>query len=115
MGMLISGIDYLQAQRLRRQFRTDMVNMLTGIDALLMPTTPTPAPGDLTTTRAAVSHAPWTSSGLPTITIPSGIATNGLPLGTQLAGLPFEEGSLLGIAKWCEQVLNLDLWPNKYM
>jgi len=115
MGMLISGIDYLQAQRLRRQFRTDMVHMLNGIDALLMPTTPTPAPGDLTTTGDAVFQAPWTSSGLPTVTIPSGIAANGLPLGTQLAGLPFEEGSLLGIAKWCEQVLNLDLWPNEYV
>lgn len=115
MGMLVSGIDYLQAQRLRRQFRIDMVNMLSGVDALLMPTTPAPAPNDLTTTGDAVFQAPWTSSGLPTITIPSGLATNGLPLGTQLAGLPFKEGPLLGVAKWCEEVLNVDLWPTDYI
>jgi len=78
-------------------------------------TTPAPAPRDLTTTGDAVFQAPWTSSGLPTITIPSGLATNGLPLGTQLAGLPFEEGPLLGVAKWCEEVLNLDLWPTDYI
>ena len=115
MGMLVSGMDYLQAQRLRRQFRLDMVNMFSGVDTLLMPTTPAPAPRDLTTTGDAVFQAPWTSSGLPTITIPSGLATNGLPLGTQLAGLPFEEGPLLGVAKWCEEVLNVDLWPTDYI
>jgi aspartyl-tRNA(Asn)/glutamyl-tRNA(Gln) amidotransferase subunit A len=114
MGMLISGVDYLQAQRLRRQLRLDMVNMLAGLDAVLMPTTPSPAPEDLSTTGEAVFQAPWTSSGLPTITIPSGLASNGLPLGVQFAGLPFAEGSLLGVAQWCEKVLDLDMWPINY-
>ncbi len=115
MGMLVSGIDYLQAQRLRRQFRSDMVNILSSVDALLMPTTPSPAPDNLNTTGDSIFQAPWTSSGLPTITIPTGLAANGLPLGTQLAGLPFEEGALLGVSSWCEQVLNVDLWPSNYM
>ena len=114
MGMLVSGIDYLQAQRLRRQLRLDMMKMLDGLDAVLMPTTPTPAPRDLNTTGEAVFQAPWTSSGLPTITIPSGLADNGLPLGVQFAGLPFAEGQLLGVAKWCEQVLDVSLWPDNY-
>lgn len=114
MGMLISGVDYLQAQRLRRQLRLDMSNMLEGLDAVLMPTTPTPAPGDLNTTGEAIFQAPWTSSGLPTITIPSGLASNGLPLGVQFAGLPFAEGSLLGVAQWCERVLDVNMWPGNY-
>lgn len=114
MGMLVSGIDYLQAQRLRRQLRLDLIKILDGVDALLMPTTPTPAPRDLNTTGEAVFQAPWTSSGLPTITIPSGLASNGLPLGVQLAGLPFREGQLLGVARWCERVLDVSLWPDNY-
>ena len=114
MGMLVSGIDYLQAQRLRRQLRLDLIKMLDGVDAVLMPTTPTPAPRDLNTTGEAVFQAPWTSSGLPTITIPSGLASNGLPLGVQLAGLPFREGQLLGVARWCERVLDVSLWPDNY-
>ena len=112
--MLVSGIDYLQAQRLRRQLRLDLIKILDGVDALLMPTTPTPAPRDLNTTGEAVFQAPWTSSGLPTITIPSGLASNGLPLGVQLAGLPFREGQLLGVARWCERVLDVSLWPDNY-
>ena len=114
MGMLVSGIDYLQAQRLRRQLRLDLIKILDGVDALLMPTTPTPAPRDLNTTGEAVFQAPWTSSGLPTITIPSGLASNGLPLGVQFAGLPFREGQLLGVARWCERVLDVRLWPDNY-
>jgi aspartyl-tRNA(Asn)/glutamyl-tRNA(Gln) amidotransferase subunit A len=114
MGLLISGVDYLQAQRQRRQLRMDLVEMVERVDAVLMPSTPAPAPQDLTTTGEAVFQAPWTSSGLPTITIPSGVAGSGLPLGIQLAGLPFAEGKLLGVARWCEEALEVDLWPPDY-
>ncbi len=115
MGLLISGVDYLQAQRQRRQLRMDLVEMVGRVDAVLMPSTPAPAPQDLTTTGEAVFQAPWTSSGLPTITIPSGVAGSGLPLGIQLAGLPFAEGKLLGVARWCEEALEVDLWPPDYL
>ena len=111
MGLLVSGVDYLQAQRLRRQLRKDLSEMVRRVDAVLMSTTPAPAPQDLTTTGDAVFQAPWTSAGLPTITIPSGLAGSGLPLGIQLAGLPFAEGQLLGVARWCEEALRVDLWP----
>ena len=114
MGLLISGVDYLQAQRLRRQLRKELSEMVGQMDAVLMPTTPAPAPEDLTTTGDAVFQAPWTSGGLPTITIPSGLADSGLPLGIQLAGLPFAEGKLLGVARWCEEILGVDLWPPDY-
>ena len=89
-----------------------MEELARGWDMLLTPTTPTPAPQDLTTTGDPVFQSPWTSCGLPTITIPSGIsASTGLPLGTQLAAAPFEEARLLAGAKWCEEALNLRLVP----
>jgi aspartyl-tRNA(Asn)/glutamyl-tRNA(Gln) amidotransferase subunit A len=113
-GMLVPGIRYLQAQRLRRSFRADMVAALQGVDVALMPATTEPAPRDLSTTGDAVFQAPWTSSGLPTIVLPSGIGQSGLPLAVQLAGLPFQEGKLLGAARWCENVLQTNLWPPDY-
>lgn len=114
MGMLAPAVSYLQAQRLRRELRQDLVELVRRVDVLLMPTTPSPAPRDLNTTGDAVFQAPWTSAGLPTISIPSGLSPSGLPLGVQLAGLPFEEGALLAAARWCEEVLDLAQWPPDY-
>ncbi len=115
MGMLIPALSYVQAQRLRREFRQDMIAALASVDAALMPTTPAPAPADLTTTGDPVFQAPWTSAGLPTITLPSGLSASGLPLGVQLAGQPFTEGSLLAVARWCESTLGVELWPPDYV
>ena len=110
VGILTPAVSYLQAQRLRRVFRREMEELARRWDLLLTPTTPTPAPRDLSTTGDPVFQSPWTSCGLPTITIPSGIsASTGLPLGTQLAAPPFEEARLLAGAKWCEGVLGLRL------
>jgi aspartyl-tRNA(Asn)/glutamyl-tRNA(Gln) amidotransferase subunit A len=114
MGILVPGVRYLQAQRLRRQFRQDMIDMVKQVDVALTPTIPEPAPKDLTTTGDAVFQSPWTSSGLPTIAIPSGLSQSGLPLGVQLGGLPFEEGKLLAAARWCEEALGVNLWPPDY-
>jgi aspartyl-tRNA(Asn)/glutamyl-tRNA(Gln) amidotransferase subunit A len=114
MGMLVPGVRYLQAQRLRRQFRQDMTDMVKRVDVALTPATPEPAPKDLTTTGDAVFQSPWTSSGLPTIVIPSGLGQSGLPLGVQFGGLPFEEGKLLAAARWCEDALGVSLWPPVY-
>ena len=112
VGILTPAVSYIQAQRLRRVFRREMEELARGWDLLLTPTTPTPAPRDLSTTGDPVFQSPWTSCGLPTITIPSGISpSTGLPLGTQLAAPPFEEARLLAGAKWCEGVLDLRLFP----
>jgi aspartyl-tRNA(Asn)/glutamyl-tRNA(Gln) amidotransferase subunit A len=110
-GMLVPGVRYLQAQRMRSRFREEMSATAGRVDALLTPTTPTPAPRDLTTTGDPVFQSPWTSSGLPTVTIPSGLSQSGLPLGIQLAGLPFGEARLLAVARWCEAALGVELVP----
>ena len=114
MGMLVPATKYLQAMRLRRQFRQDMVQTVGKVDVILTPATPTPAPKDRNTTGDASFQVPWTSSGLPTVTLPSGLSEGGMPLAVQLGGLPFEEGKLLGIAKWCETTLGVQLSPPKY-
>ena len=114
MGMLVPATKYLQAQRLRRQFRMDMVQMVRQVDVVITPATPAPAPRDRNTTGDASFQVPWTTSGLPTVTLPSGLSEDGMPLAVQLGALPFEEGRLLGAAQWCESVLGVQLSPPNY-
>jgi Asp-tRNA(Asn)/Glu-tRNA(Gln) amidotransferase A subunit family amidase len=110
-GMLTPAVRYLQAQRMRRRLSREMNALAGRFDALLMPSTPTPAPRDLSTTGDPLFQSPWTSAGLPTVTIPSGLSASGLPMGVQLAGPRFGEAHLLAVARWCESTLGVDLMP----
>ncbi len=114
MGMLIPGIRYVQAQRLRRQFRRDMVDMVKQVDAVMTPAAPSPAPLGLESTGDPAFQQPWTSSGLPSIAVPSGLNSAGLPLSVQFGGLPFKEGALLAAARWCESALGVELSPPEF-
>ena len=110
-GVLHSGVDYLQAQRVRAMFRDEMREVMEGVDILLTPATPSAAPRDRTTTGDPVFQRAWTSVGIPTISIPSGLDEGGMPLGIQLASVPFAETRLLAAARWCEQALDVTLVP----
>ena len=110
-GMLTAAMSYVQAQQLRRVFRRQMEAAVERFDALLTPSTPAPAPRDLSTTGPPIFQTPWTTCGFPAISIPSGLSRSGLPFGIQLASAPFAEGALLSTARWCEQVLDVSLTP----
>lgn len=111
MGMITPGVTYVQAQRTRRRFRREMEQAIQGFDVLLTPSTPAAAPRDRSTTGDPMFQAPWTTCGLPTVSLPSGLNGDGVPLGIQLAGAPFDEERLLGVAHWCERVLDFTLTP----
>ncbi|MBI3328528.1 MAG: hypothetical protein HYZ81_17730 [Nitrospinae bacterium] len=110
-GSLIPGVAYMQAQRVRRQFRHDMAQLFQRVDFLLMPAAPGPAPRDLTTTGDPSFNSPSSFAGVPAITVPSGLNAAGLPLAIQLQGPAFAEERLLGAARWCEATLNVTLMP----
>ncbi len=115
-GMIQRGLDtdavtYSRALERRRQFSADMRNLAEEVDVLLTPSTPTAALPDLTNTGNTMFQGPWTSCGLPTITLPTGLAASGLPLGIQLAGSYFGESGLLAAARWCEERLAVRLSP----
>ena len=110
-GLIVPGVHYIQSQRMRRAFRRDMEAMVASGEILATPTTPAPAPRDLTTTGDPIFQSPWTSCGLPTVTIPTGLSHAGLPMGIQLVGSPFREDLLLAAARWCEQALEVTLTP----
>jgi aspartyl-tRNA(Asn)/glutamyl-tRNA(Gln) amidotransferase subunit A len=110
-GLDTDAVTYSRAKERRRQFVTDMRMMADQTDILLTPSTPQPAQADLTNTGSRLFQGPWTSCGLPTITLPSGLAASGLPLGIQLAGPYLGEAGLLSAARWCEQMLDVRLSP----
>ena len=110
-GLDTDAVTYSRAMERRRQFVTDMRLLAERADILLTPSTPHPAQADLTNTGSRLFQGPWTSCGLPTITLPSGLAESGLPLGLQLAGSYLGEAGLLSAALWCERVLDVQLTP----
>ena len=94
-GIATSGLTYLKAKRLQRDFRRDVHAAIQGYDALLMPTTPAPAPPSRETTGDPKFQSPWTFGGFPEITLPSGLSEGGMPLGAQLVAAHFDEARLL--------------------
>ena len=114
MGMIIPTATYLKAQRLRRQFRTDMNEMASRVDVVMTPATPAPAPRDLNTTGDAAFQVPWTAAGLPTVVVPTGLSELGMPMAVQFGGPWAQEGRVLGASQWCERVAGLNQGPPNY-
>ncbi len=108
-GLETDGVKYSRALESRTRFIAAADVLADKADVLLTPTTPTPALADLTNTGNPLFQGPWTYCGLPAITIPSGLAASGLPLGIQLVSARFQEPRLLAAARWCESVLDVTL------
>jgi aspartyl-tRNA(Asn)/glutamyl-tRNA(Gln) amidotransferase subunit A len=103
--------DYVRAVRARPEITRDIEQMLMGCDAILTPTTPAPAPRNMSITGDPSYLIPFSYAGLPAISLPSGVTNWGLPLGVQLAGRRGGDGSLLATAAWCERVIDFALRP----
>ena len=110
-GLATDATTYSKALERRLRFTADMKELAEQADVLLTPSTPTAPLADLTNTGDTRFQGPWTSCGLPTITLPTGLAESGLPMGIQLIAPPVEEARLLAIARWCEKVIDVQLTP----
>ncbi len=112
-GQGISGVDYVQAQRIRRLAGEEFMAGFSGYDALLLPTTPEPAcliaddDHQRAGGRRMRNTLPFNALGLPAISVPAGTDFRGMPIGVQLVGRPFEEPRLLGLAAAYETTLGL--------
>ncbi|MEC8447294.1 MAG: amidase family protein, partial [Pseudomonadota bacterium] len=92
---------YLKAQKVRRLIHTDFVEAFKKVDVIITPTTPTTAFGigeNLSDPLKMYSNdiltVPVNLAGLPAISIPSGLDSQGLPMGIQLITNHFNEGKL---------------------
>ncbi len=110
-GLGLPAVRYVHANRARLRFREEALVLLDGVDALLAPTAPAPAPAGLGSTGDASLCAPWSYAGVPALTLPSGLSAAGLPHALQLVAAAGAEARLLGVAAWCESVLAFTAAP----
>jgi aspartyl-tRNA(Asn)/glutamyl-tRNA(Gln) amidotransferase subunit A len=100
VGGLFRADEYVQAQRLRAQIREDTARALETVDVLITPTALGPAPAfkvvhDPDFPFAKSNMGPFNITGLPTLAIPTGFSSSGLPLSMQISGRPFDEATVL--------------------
>jgi aspartyl-tRNA(Asn)/glutamyl-tRNA(Gln) amidotransferase subunit A len=102
---------YLRAQRVRRLLSDDFRRAFTEVDFIAGPTTPETAFrfGDKSGDPVAmylcdVYTTAVNLAGLPALSVPAGPGSNGLPIGLQLIGRPFDEARLLRAAYQFQQV-----------
>jgi AtzE family amidohydrolase len=112
-GALLPGDAYVRAQTFRRAFQAAVRRVFEQVDVLIAPATPMVAPeiGQETIEvdgRALASRAhlgrftqPLSFIGLPVMVVPLS-APGTLPIGVQLIGAPYSEGSLLRAARFLE-------------
>jgi aspartyl-tRNA(Asn)/glutamyl-tRNA(Gln) amidotransferase subunit A len=104
-GLGASATDYINALEHQAEMSQRMNSLLgEDVDVLLTPATTGPAP-DATSTGNPAMNAPWSYTGLPTVSLPVAVSTSGLPLAIQLAGRFGGDVDLLLTSAFCERVL----------
>jgi amidase len=115
-GKRLTAVDYVRAVDAIRMHSRFVVGFWDTHDVLVTPTLPRTAP-PLNTLGMNVETAgdeymdfisftyPWNCTGQPAISLPLGLDSAGLPIGTQLVGPPRGEAVILGLAAQLEQAL----------
>jgi Asp-tRNA(Asn)/Glu-tRNA(Gln) amidotransferase A subunit family amidase len=102
-GKRIPNSELLPALDSPKRLRDRLSQLMTihGIDVWISPSAKGAAPRGLGSTGDPIMNLPWTHSGLPTISIPSGVNKDGLPLGLQIAADWYEDERLV---LWAEHI-----------
>jgi aspartyl-tRNA(Asn)/glutamyl-tRNA(Gln) amidotransferase subunit A len=108
-GLAIPGVSYLEAMRWRGPALAAHVAATSGVDVVITPVAPVPAP---TIAESAVGNGPGAEAviqrltrftrpinylGLPALAVPAGFSKSGLPIGMQLIGRSFDEATILTV------------------
>jgi aspartyl-tRNA(Asn)/glutamyl-tRNA(Gln) amidotransferase subunit A len=103
---------YQRAQKVRSVFVREFEAAFRQCDVMLTPTAPTAAfkfgehsEDPLTMYLADIYTIPANLAGLPAMSVPAGLTSDGLPVGVQLLAAPFAEKSLFGAALALERRL----------
>ena len=103
LGALVSGVDYVQAVRRRRELRDELRDAMRGLDVVLTAAAPGEAPKMDAIPRWDVFASPsftipFNVSGYPAMSVCSGFGPSGLPLSLQIVGKPFQEATVFQVA-----------------
>lgn len=106
--------DYVRAQRARGTYSDEMQAVSASVDVMAMPTSYIPAhelakaEGGMNISR---QRMPFNWCGLPAMSIPCSLHSNGSPFGLQLTAARFEDFKLLAVAKVAEALIGFDTVP----
>jgi aspartyl-tRNA(Asn)/glutamyl-tRNA(Gln) amidotransferase subunit A len=119
-GAAVPAAEVWEARAIQAVAKVKMAGIMAGCHVLLSPALPMGAPriADVDPggtrwpeVRRVLGRFTrlFNLIGLPTIVLPAGLSSEGLPVSVQLAGRPFEEGLLLGVARQVEREVNWSL------
>jgi aspartyl-tRNA(Asn)/glutamyl-tRNA(Gln) amidotransferase subunit A len=101
---------YLRAQRVRALILRDFTDAFQKVDALLTPTAPSAAfaqgermDDPVTMYLNDVFTVPASMAGVPGLSVPAGLDGQGLPLGLQVIGRPFDEETVFAVGSALER------------
>jgi aspartyl-tRNA(Asn)/glutamyl-tRNA(Gln) amidotransferase subunit A len=113
---------YGKAQKVRALITQDFRNAFGKCDLIVTPTAPTPAfklgektDDPLEMYLSDIYTITANLAGVPGLSMPCGLSSNGLPIGLQLIGKHFDEATLLRTAHNLEQALGADFTPPSVM
>jgi aspartyl-tRNA(Asn)/glutamyl-tRNA(Gln) amidotransferase subunit A len=113
-GRLVPATDYVNAQRLRKVLANEFRALFCTIDCLFTPATPITAPrigqreividGQTLDTRLVTTRFArgFNALGFPALVMPCGETPEGMPIGLQMVGRPFEENLLFKLGEALE-------------
>jgi len=110
---------YGKAQKVRSLIQQDFRTAFAGCDVIATPTAPAPAfklgektDDPLEMYLSDIYTITANLAGVPALSLPCGLSSNGLPIGVQLIGKHFDEARLLVAAHNLEQALGFDSTPS---
>jgi len=106
-GLAVTVEQYDQAQALVARCRAQLAEVFQDVDVLLTPSAPGAAPEGLDNTGDPVFCRIWTVLHTPTVNIPAGLASNGMPVGLQVVGPVGADGLTLAAAHALHQRLGV--------
>ncbi|MEM6812314.1 MAG: Asp-tRNA(Asn)/Glu-tRNA(Gln) amidotransferase subunit GatA [Pseudomonadota bacterium] len=109
---------YIKAQKVRRLISEDFINAYQECDALLTPTAPSAAfvigeneDDPIKMYLNDVFTVPSSMAGMPGMSVPAGLNADGLPLGLQIIGRPWDEETVLRVSHAVEKQANFTAKP----
>ena len=109
LGATLTATQYLKAQRIRRKVRENFTRAFLKVDVLVTPQLPITAPRmDQGSVSWGKNTEPVPSAltrltriynlvGIPSLSLPCGFSSSGMPIGLQIAGRPFDEETVLKV------------------
>jgi aspartyl-tRNA(Asn)/glutamyl-tRNA(Gln) amidotransferase subunit A len=110
---------YIKAQKVRRLISEDFMKAYEQCDALLTPTAPSAAfavgeneDDPIKMYLNDVFTVPASMAGLPGMSVPAGLNSEGLPLGLQIIGRPWDEETVLRVGQAVENAAQFKAKPD---